>query len=462
VRYLILSDIHANWEALQTVLDRAKGKYDEILCCGDLIGYGANPNEVCEWCRANVKVIIRGNHDKASVGLEDLEWFNPVAKAAALWTQQTLTPENIEYIRNLPQRLGYLPLSFNFDGDESIWIHAVSVGEVLTARALLPQLRERYPRLRIFLSTTTITGNQVARTNVHDVDGVFYFPLDLPGAIRRTLDRVNPDLVLIAETEIWPNFLRECRRRGIRVVMVNGRISDRSLPRYRVVRRWLKRVLDDYTLLGMQTEADRERIESIGADGRKVEVFGNLKYDALDVQHTLPPDVSAMLSSLHPLWIAASTMPGEDELILEAFAEVRKRHPDLTLLIAPRHPDRFDAVERTIRDRGFSCTRRTRLERGAEVLLLDSVGELASTFRHASVVFVGGSLVPRGGHNILEPAAFSKPVVFGPHMENFREIRDLFIGADAPPLQFRRHLACGDLNRLPCLCHRKLPFCTGR
>jgi 3-deoxy-D-manno-octulosonic-acid transferase len=305
------------------------------------------------------------------------------------------------------------------------------VGEVKSVRKLVQKLRSSHSSQPLVLSTITPAGQELAASTQDLADHVFYFPLDLPGAIRRTLDRVNPDLVLIAETEIWPNFLRECRRRGIRVVMVNGRISDRSLPRYRVVRRWLKRVLDDYTLLGMQTEADRERIESIGADGRKVEVFGNLKYDALDVQHTLAPDLSAMLSSLHPLWIAASTMPGEDELILEAFSQVRKRHGDLTLLIAPRHPDRFDAVERTIRDRGFSCTRRTRLERGAEVLLLDSVGELASTFRHASVVFVGGSLVPRGGHNILEPAAFSKPVVFGPHMENFREIRDLFIGADA-------------------------------
>ena len=333
-----------------------------------------------------------------------------------------------KYFPTLKDRLGFLKVPTLH---HSVWVHAVSVGEVKSVRKLVQKLRSSHSNQPLVLSTITPAGQELAANTRDLADHVFYFPLDLPGAIRRTLDRVNPDLVLIAETEIWPNFLRECRRRGIRVVMVNGRISDRSLPRYRVVRRWLKRVLDDYTLLGMQTEADRERIESIGADGRKVEVFGNLKYDALDVQHTLPPDVSAMLSSLHPLWIAASTMPGEDELILEAFSEVRKRHGDLTLLIAPRHPDRFDAVERTIRERGFSCTRRTRLERGAEVLLLDSVGELASTFRHASVVFVGGSLVPRGGHNILEPAAFSKPVVFGPHMENFREIRDLFIGADA-------------------------------
>jgi len=333
-----------------------------------------------------------------------------------------------KYFPTLKDRLGFLKIPTLH---RSVWVHAVSVGEVKSVRKLVQKLRSAHADQPLVLSTITPAGQELAANTRDLADYVFYFPLDLPGAIRRTLDRVQPELVLIAETEIWPNFLRECRRRGIRVVMVNGRISDRSFPRYRMVRRWLKRVLNDYTLMGMQTQTDRERIESIGADGRKVEVFGNLKYDALDVQRTLPPDLPATLSSMTPLWIAASTMPGEDELILDAFSELRKRHRDLTLLIAPRHPDRFDAVERTIRSRGFTCTRRTRLERGADVLLLDSVGELAFTFRHASVVFVGGSLVPRGGHNILEPAAFSNPIVFGPYMENFRDIRDLFIGAQA-------------------------------
>jgi 3-deoxy-D-manno-octulosonic-acid transferase len=281
------------------------------------------------------------------------------------------------------------------------------------------------------VSTITPAGQELARNTPGLADHVIYFPVDLPGALRRTLDLVNPELVLIAETEIWPNFLRECRKRNIRVVMVNGRISDRSFPRYRMGRRWLKRVLDDYTMLGMQTEVDRERIESIGADGRKVTVFGNLKYDAGRTDQVLAPEFSDLLGSLPSLWIAASTMPGEEEQILAAFSRLRQRHPELTLLIAPRHPDRFDAVEQIIRARGFSCARRSRMQSGADVLLLDSIGELASAFQHASVVFMGGSLVPRGGHNILEPAAFAKPIVFGPHMENFREIRSLFLGADA-------------------------------
>jgi 3-deoxy-D-manno-octulosonic-acid transferase len=307
----------------------------------------------------------------------------------------------------------------------------VSVGEVQSVRKLVEKLRIAHPGQPVIISTITPAGQNLARSTPGLADHVFFFPLDLPGAIRRTLNHVNPELVLIAETEIWPNFLREARRRNIKVVMVNGRISDRSLSRYRMIRRWLKHVLDDFTLLGMQTEADRERIESIGADGRKVTVFGNLKYDALELDRTLAPDLSARLERFSPLWIAASTMPGEEEQVLDAFERVRKQHERLTLLIAPRHPERFDAVEKLIRSRGFDCSRRTRPSEQAPILLLDSVGELAAAFRHASVVFVGGSLVPRGGHNILEPAVFAKPIIFGPHMANFREIRDMFLDAEA-------------------------------
>jgi 3-deoxy-D-manno-octulosonic-acid transferase len=335
-----------------------------------------------------------------------------------------------KYFPTLKDRLGFLQLP---KLQRSVWVHAVSVGEVKSVRKLLQRLRSSHPGQPLVVSTTTPAGHDLARSTAGMADHVFFFPLDLPGAIRRTLDRVNPELVLIAETEIWPNFLRECRKRDIRVVMVNGRISDRSFPRYRAVRRWLKHVLDDFTLLGMQTETDRERIQSIGADGRKVTVFGNLKFDTLEAEHALEPGLSERLSRLSRLWIAASTMPGEEEQILDAFSELRKSHADLTLLIAPRHADRFDSVERLIRSRGFSCARRSRMD-GIEdvaVLLLDSVGELASTFRHATIVFVGGSLVPKGGHNILEPAAFANPIVFGPHMENFREIRDAFLKAKA-------------------------------
>jgi 3-deoxy-D-manno-octulosonic-acid transferase len=331
------------------------------------------------------------------------------------------------YLPTLKDRLGFLQIPRL---RRTVWIHAVSVGEVRSVQRLVEKLRPCYPGQPIVLSTATPAGQGLARDTAGLADHVFYFPLDLPGSIRRTLDHVDPELVLIAETEIWPNFLRECRRRKIRVLMINGRISDRSLPRYRIVKPWLKRVLKDYTLLGMQSEIDRERIESIGADSAKVTVLGNLKYDAINAARPLEPELTRVLKQCQPLWIAASTTHGEEEQVLAAFAELRTRFPRLTLLLAPRHPERFKEVAQLVESLGLRLARRTEmpgLEINRPVLLLDSIGELASTFEFASVVFMGGTLVPRGGHNILEPAIFSKPIVFGPHMENFREIGDLFI-----------------------------------
>ncbi len=329
----------------------------------------------------------------------------------------------------------------------SIWVHAVSVGEVRAVGKLLESLRRQYPGQPLVLSTITPTGQQLARETAGLADHVLYFPFDFPGSIRRTLAKIGPALVIIAETEIWPNFLRECRNRKIKVMMVNGRISDRSFPRYRWIRRWLKTVLNDYSVLGMQSEVDRERIESLGANHDKVQVFGNLKYDVLSSVQPLESGLTRLLQGSQPLWIAASTTAAgtanpsnEEEQVLAAFSTLRQSHPDLRLLIAPRHPERFLTVEQLVLSRGFRCTRRTSqngshsgtsLPPFTDVLLLDTIGELASTFSYASVVFMGGTLVPRGGHNILEPAAASRAIVFGPHMENFREIASLFLDADA-------------------------------
>src|SRR5947207_1269572 len=188
-----------------------------------------------------------------------------------------------KYIRSLRQRFGYLPISFNLDGDESIWIHAVSVGEVLTARALLPQLRERYPRLRLFLSTTTMTGEQIAKTNLQYVDEVFYFPFDLGFIVNRTLRLVKPRLFIIMETEIWPNLLRACRRAGVKTVLVNGRISSRSYPRYRLARPFFRRVLRHVDRFCMQSDESARRIVDVGAERSRVLVTGSLKFDSLDV-----------------------------------------------------------------------------------------------------------------------------------------------------------------------------------
>jgi len=343
-----------------------------------------------------------------------------------------------KYIRNLPQRLGYLPLSFNFDGDESIWIHAVSVGEVLTARALLPQLRERYPRLRIFLSTTTMTGHHVARTNVHDVDGVFYFPLDLPPIVRRTMSVVKPRLFVMMETELWPNLLRACRSAGVKTALVNGRISLRSFPRYRLARGFFRRVLADVDRFCMQSEESARRIVEIGADRDRVTVTGSLKFDSLEMPGPVVADRGRnrvlryfRLSPDRPVVIAASTLKGEEETVLEAFQRIRALWGNALLIIAPRKPERFDEVERLAQQRGWRVARRSDLavdsEPRVDVVILNTIGELAQLYQVATVVFVGGSLVDAGGHNILEPAVFGKPIVFGPHMHNFAEIARTFI-----------------------------------
>jgi 3-deoxy-D-manno-octulosonic-acid transferase len=342
-----------------------------------------------------------------------------------------------KYIRNLPQRLGYLPLSFNFDGDDSIWIHAVSVGEVLTARALLPQLRERYPRLRIFLSTTTITGHQVARTNVHDVDGVFYFPLDLPPIVRRTMRVVKPRLFVMMETELWPNLLRACRGAGVKTALVNGRISLRSFPRYRLARGFFRRVLADVDRFCMQSEESARRIVEIGADRDRVSVTGSLKFDSLEIAGAVADRGRNRvlryfrISPDRPVVIAASTLKGEEGTVLEAFQRIRAIWGNALLIIAPRKPERFEEVERLAKEPGWGVARRTELAVDAEprvdVVILDTIGELAQLYQVATVVFVGGSLVDAGGHNILEPAVFGKAIVFGPHMHNFTEIARTFI-----------------------------------
>ena len=348
------------------------------------------------------------------------------------------------YKSTLKSRFGYLNIP---NLKRSIWVHAVSVGEVRAVGKLMESLRRQYPGQPLVLSTITPTGQQLARDTAGLADHVIYFPFDFPGSIRRALARIDPALVIIAETEIWPNFLRMCRHRRIPVMMVNGRISDRSFPRYRWIRRWLKTVLNDYSVLGMQSEVDRERIESLGARREKVRVFGNLKYDVLSVLRPLESNLSQVLGASQPLWVAASTTAAgtanpenEEEQVLAAFATLRRNHPKLKLLIAPRHPERFLSVEQLVLARGFQCVRRTAsngthsgttVPSFTDVMLLDSIGELASTFSYASVVFMGGTLVPRGGHNILEPAAASKAIVFGPHMENFREIATAFLDADA-------------------------------
>jgi 3-deoxy-D-manno-octulosonic-acid transferase len=338
-----------------------------------------------------------------------------------------------KYLRTFRERMGRLPVYLNVDGDRSIWLHAVSVGEVLAARPLIEALKERFPRLRVFLSTTTMTGNAVARKSVRGIDGLFYAPFDWPGPVQKALATLNPALLVLIETEIWPNLIHEACRRGTRVAIVNGRISPRSFAGYRRIRTFLRRVLADVDLFLMQGDAHAERIREMGAPAERVRVTGNLKFDAVEAPRTserlarlIRPDVRRG----RPLWVAGSTVGGEEELVLQAFHHVRERMPETGLLVAPRHPERFGLVPAVIEAAGFRCVRRSSLEPGAwrdgEVVLLDTIGELAQVYPLATVVFVGGSLVPAGGHNILEPAIAGKPVVVGPHMENFAEIAEQF------------------------------------
>jgi 3-deoxy-D-manno-octulosonic-acid transferase len=347
-----------------------------------------------------------------------------------------------KYIGGLRQRLGFLPISFNIDGEESIWIHAVSVGETLTARALAGELKARYPRLRLFLSTTTMAGQQVARHSLQNVDGVFYFPFDWTFIVRRTLTLVKPRVFVMMETEIWPNLLRECRKRGVKTVLINGRISSRSYPRYRLIRPFFRGVLADVDRFCMQSEESVRRLIDLGAAPSRITMTGSLKFDSLELpsatSHGKPRERVLRFFRISPnrqVVVAGSTLRGEEGPVLRAFARVKKASPSALAILAPRQPERFGEVERLARDAGFVTIRRTELpidaEPRADVVVLDSIGELAQIYQLATAVFVGGSLVDHGGHNILEPAIFGKAIIFGPHMQNFKEIADTFLANGA-------------------------------
>jgi 3-deoxy-D-manno-octulosonic-acid transferase len=340
------------------------------------------------------------------------------------------------YLRTFRERMGARPYPACAPGERSVWIHAVSVGEVLAARPLVLALKDRLPGFRVFLSTTTPTGNAIAATSVRG-DGLFYAPFDWPRPVRAALGALGPALLVLVEREIWPNLIHEARRRGTRVAIVNGRLSERSFSRYRLVGAFVRRVLGEVDLFLMQALPHAERIRALGAPEARVQVTGNLKFDALT-----PVPSEALLSRFgrqarrsRPLLVAGSTMAGEEELVLAAFRRVRERVADAALLVAPRHPERFDSVPPLVVASGLRCVRRSALEPGGwgdeEVVLLDTLGELAMVYALADVVFVGGSLVPSGGHNVLEPASAGRPVIVGPHMANFREIADQFKAAGA-------------------------------
>ncbi len=342
------------------------------------------------------------------------------------------------------ERFGYLPDTFRQPARGAIWIHAVSVGETLAVVGLVKELQQMFPERPIVLSHVTPAGREAGESRLPSIAGRFYLPLDWRGSVRRAIEHIRPALLIIVETELWPNLLHAARESGVRVVMVNARLSDRSFRRYRLAPRFIRNVLGNVDKICAQTARDIEHFTSLGAREGSVVLAGNLKFDAQPPRlGELPGILKAALERSHrsPVMIAASTMAGEEPLVLQAWKKIRGDFPAALLILAPRHPARFEEVATLLRDTGISFVRRSTLDvqddrsgeqfATSQVLLLDSIGELAGLFEIADAVFMGGSLVPTGGHNVLEPAYWSKPILFGPHMHNFRDIAQLFLEAGA-------------------------------
>ena len=341
-----------------------------------------------------------------------------------------------QWREGLRERLGKVPPRLRSQSTPAIWVHAVSVGEVLAVSELVEQLRSRFPHHRVVVSTTTPTGQRLAKARFGDAE-VFYFPLDLAFAIRPYLSALRPKMIVLAETEFWPNFLRLAHASGARVAVVNARISDRSRPGYGRFRRILPAVLQNVDLFLAQTEEDASRLRDIGAAVERVEVSGNLKFDV-----TLPPTpaiVATLRSNFQqtgagPVVVCGSTVEGEEGMLLLAFQNVLASHPKAVMILAPRRPERFEEVARLLEQLSIRFRRRSLWSGDAiagGIFLLDTIGELASLYALADVAFVGGSLVPRGGHNIIEPAQYGVPIMVGNHTENFRDMISLFQSHDA-------------------------------
>ena len=367
---------------------------------------------------------------------------SPVFLLYLLWR----SVRNTTYLRSLPERFGSLPASWRQTVPGAIWFHAVSLGEVLAAAPLIEELRRTAPDAPLFLSVGTLTGRAVAEKRIAgSVHGVFYAPFDFVWVVRRVLRLLRPSAVVILETEIWPNLFHEAARIGSGVVLVNGRISDRALGRYRRFHIFFSAFLSLCDRILAQSDTMRARFVRIGAPRALVETGGNLKYD-------FPPPATPSDPRLHEflraapekkLWIAASTSADRDIEEEDAVIVAQREMPGWRLIVAPRHPERFGAIAGKLRASGLRWTGRTALDDpGADVLLLDSVGELSGLFAFADAVFMGGTLAQKGGHNILEPAVFGKPIVVGPHLENFLDIEAAFQAARA----FLRIASGGELR----------------
>ncbi len=360
--------------------------------------------------------------------------------SAPWWLWKTATTE--KYRDGLWQRLGHVPawLRSLCVRKPVIWLHAVSVGEVVAVSRLVTVLDQQLPDFQVLVSTTTRTGQKLAQERF-GIDRVFYCPLDLPWAVRAYLEAVNPRMLILAETEFWPNLLSACFRRRIPVAVVNARISGRSWPRYRLLRRQWGPILRNLSCLLAQSEVDAQRLKAIGCLPERVSVSGNLKFD---VRETREAEATRLLRTLGPglrFVVGGSTLEGEESALLEAWPELLRAEPELVMILAPRHPERFGAVAALLDRSGFRWSRRSDWKGRADseleplapgqIVLLDTIGELASIYALAAVAFVGGSIATWGGHNPLEPAQLGVPIVMGPHYANFRAITDYLREHDA-------------------------------
>ena len=335
------------------------------------------------------------------------------------------------YFSRWRERFGHFPDPGLRD---SIWVHAVSVGEVNAALPLIQALRARHADRPMIITTVTPTGSERVRKLFGDSVFHVYLPYDLPRAVRRFLDRIRPQLAVVMETEIWPNVFHACRARGVKLVIANARLSERSLRGYAPIRPLVARALNCVDLVAAQSAGDARRYRALGAEAERVTVAGNLKYDM-----PLPMDERERGAELRrqwgdnrPVWIAASTHEGEELAVFETHLRVLTRLPDALLLIAPRHPERFRSVEQSARNLGFAVATHsggTAPDRDCQCFVIDAMGVLMRYFAGADIAFVGGSLIPVGGHNVLEPAALAKPVLTGPYTFNFAEITRSLIDA---------------------------------
>ena len=335
-----------------------------------------------------------------------------------------------KYRRGIKDRFGKPPtekLSFRKE-NLTVWIHAVSVGETAAAAPVANKINEKYPQCSLIFSTTTDTGQNMAKKIIEGAEAIIYFPLDFSFSVKGALDRVDPDVVILTETELWPNFIRIARRRSIKLMLINGRISDDSFRGYSLIKPFMKRVLEKVDCFSMQSEKDKEHIMQLGAIPERVFNSGNTKFD-MDKFQVAPEDRMKMEKHFNPddkfpVIVAGSTHPDEEEQFLSTFTSIKEEFNGARLILAPRHIKRAEDIASLYEEAGFSTMMRTDMKENIpsnfEVILLDTIGELAEIYSIGDLIFVGGSLVNEGGHNILEPAMQGKMVFFGPHMQNFR------------------------------------------